>query len=271
MRRVLALSFSVAVSVTTSSCAEETFPSRNHLHLDHNTPGKATRDLTPVEVVIKAYGGDRVEPEYGQTILRVPKAYLHGPSQWEGKLSPLGDLTVEAALPDLSPWTEFGERLYADLAVSQSQLLQVDQRSFQNYYARRFFARWVTIRMSYGHCRGISKTMPQYIQRWATPSSSPTVVDLARYDGGIPGISLRTWYFPKVQSQNQLFIECPEAQDDFARCVVTTDLSGLVSLKYFIPRAELSKYKEINAKVRTLAASFVVEERKAPTLPASCG
>jgi hypothetical protein len=270
MRQALSLSCSVAILIATSSCSERTFPSRIHLNGDQNAPGLATRDLTPVELVIKAKDGDRVEPEYGQVVVRLPKAYLPGPDQWKGNLGPLSQLTVEAALPDLSPWTVFGEQLYAELVESQSQLLKSDQRAFQAYYDRKFFSRWVTVRMSYGHCRGLSKSMPQYIQRWATASSAPTVADLDRFDGGRPGVSLRTWYVPKVQSPYQLFIECPESQDDFARCTVRTDLSGLVALEYLIPRAELSKYKDIDAKVRAFAASFVVQERKAPTMPSTC-
>ncbi len=245
----------------------EQFPSATVVPSDTNHPDFATRDMSLVEL--------RTEGAFGGADYVIPKAYLGGKQLWKGgsilPSSVPGDIRIEAALPDMRPWTFFGEELFEEMMHTHRQMLEDNILNFRSVYSKRFFKEWVTVHASYGHCFGLSKSQPAWLKKWGQPDTSySNPLFEAKIDLGRPAGSLRSMYVPKQQGTYKLYIECPDWGGELRRCKAMSDYDEITGYEFLFSMTRLNEYQEIDMKVRGLLDKFVKESKLNEIMPAEC-
>jgi hypothetical protein len=86
--------------------------------------------------------------------------------------------------------------------------------------------------------------------------------DLVSYRYKRQGTSIDDAVFaPKHQTEDLVYITCPRnSLGDLMMCFARTDLNENLVLKYNISPNDLNRWREIDARARTLASSFRVAE-----------
>ena len=258
-----------ALALVAAACKGEDFPSRAVIRTAANTPGLATRDMTPVELHLQETRGERVAPFYGETTLTVPKAFLHGDSgHWDGHISPLSRVAMEAALPDMRPWTVYSEELFARMKETHAQMLTDDIDAFRSAYTLKFMQDSVLLRVSYGNCFADPKSMPEWLAKHATKDTSNTDPLFEKFDWSHQ--NSRHYYVPREPAKRQTYIDCPDYGGEVRRCKGMTDYDALVSFEYWFHFSRLREYKEVEYKARALIGSFITKNQATAAMPASC-
>jgi hypothetical protein len=253
-----------------AACQRLEFPSRAVVLSDANSPELATLDMTPVELYLQEKTMPRVEPFYGETMLKVPKAYLRGKQHWGGHVDSLGNVSIEAGLPDLKPWTVFGEDLFAKMAVDHKQVQAERIQDFKGAYDRAFMKDSVSIRVHYGHCFGSTRALLADLKKRAVQDLMYRDPMFEKFDIGKPSISLHFMYVPRQQGQHKTYIECPEFSSVTQRCRAITDYDAVVAFEYLFSSSRLKEYEEIEEKVRKLLDSFIQRNEPTSAMPSSC-
>ena len=249
-----------------AGCRDEHFNSRSVVPSDSNSPKFATRAMEPIKLRIAQVEG---RTSYGSALLVVPKAYLRG-EHWKGTPDALGAISIEAALPELRPWTFFGEDLFEKMLVTHKQVLADNLLDFKGAYHRAFFRDWVTIRVKYGHCFGVSKAIPSELERWGQKDHAYVNPVFEKIDLGRPAGSLRSMYVPLQQGRYNTYIECPEWGGETRRCRGITDYDAVVAFEYFFSISRLYEFRDVEANARRLLDSSVQRVETTESMPGSC-
>jgi hypothetical protein len=195
-------------------------------------------------------------------------AYLNGEKLWRG--GKVDTIFIEAALPEMQPWTDFGEGLFARLRQTDTLLLNNDLDAFRRKYFQEFFRDWVSIRVSYGHCYGVTKSKPEYLRKWGIRADRQDSAVFDKFTIGTVASGLRSVYVPKVPGKFATYIECPEYGDSLRRCLGTTDYDALVAFQYYFSEGRLDEYMRIEDEVRGLLASFIKKSVPTTSMPVDC-
>lgn len=260
----------IALVLLATACKGEDFPSRAVMRTAANTPGLATRDMAPVTLHLQEERekSTRLIPFYGETTLTVPKAYLHGEEHWNGHISLNHQVTLEAALPDMRPWTVYGEDLFARMKETHSKMLTDNVDAFSLAYTLKDMQDTVQIRVGYGNCFAGVKSMPALLAEQATKDNGYTDPMFEKFDWSYQ--KSRHYYVPREPAKWQTYIDCPDYGGEVRRCKGMTDYDALVSFEYWFHFSRLREYKEVEDKARALIGSFITKNQATAAMPASC-